>query len=327
MIDRPVFFGRHSPLRATLLLLLLAAPALSKAQAILANDVVEPRTFGYVVGDKIRREVHISLDPAWRLDLDSLPEPGRVDRWLDFTAPDVRADPDGRARHYRLVLTWQLRNAPAAPETIAIPQLNLRILGEAQALTTLVPALRINVAPLTSAIAAERINGSSLQEDRPPSPLPMRARQTRLAWTGAALLVLLSFAGWRRGLLSPGARANLPFARAVRELKRTQSTSDSAARYPASLKIVHEAINRTAGRAVFAHDLDDFFASHPAFAPLRDDFERLFAASGRVFFGNADAVAPAGAAGELLRLCRRGRRIERQSFQPRLPGRLRAPGN
>lgn len=327
MINRPFFFGRHSPVRAALLLLLLAAPALSQAQAILANDIVEPRTFGYVVGDKIRREVHISLDPAWRLDLESLPNPGRLDRWLDFAAPDVRADSGGRARHYRLVLTWQLRNAPAAPETVAIPQLNLRIVREEQALTTLVPALRINVAPLTSAIAVERINGSSLQEDRSPSPLPVRDRQTRLAWTGAALLVLLSVAGWRRGLLSLGARANLPFATAVRELKRAQSNPDAAARYPACLKIVHEAINRTAGRAVFAHNLDDFFASHPAFAPLRDDFEGLFAASGRVFFGNAAAEVPAGAPGDLLRLCERGRRIERQSFEPRLPGRLRAPGN
>lgn len=328
MPSRLAFFARPGPARTALFLILLAGPAGSQAQAILANEVIEPRTFGYVLGDKIRREVHLTVHPDYRLDEESLPDAGRLDRWLEMADPEVRSEADRRGRHYRLVLTYQLRNAPAAPVTVAIPQQNLRLLGETQAVTTLVPTLRVTVAPLTSAIGADRITGSSLQQDRPPPTLPVRERQRRLAWTGAAMLVLLLFAAWRRGFLSFADRGNRPFARAVRELKRLRPVPEAPAQYRAGLKVVHDAINRTAGRAVFAHNLDEFFASHPEFAPLRDDFDLLFAASSRAFFAHPAAGArAAGASPALLRLCRLCRRIERRSSEVRSPGKLHAAGS
>jgi len=306
--------------RAALLPALLAGLTLSQAQAqaILANEVVEPRTFGYVIGDRIRREVHLSVRSGYRLDEDSLPNPGRLDRWLELAAPEVRAESIGNGRRYHLVLTYQLLNAPLAPETVAIPQQNLRILGETQALTTLVPALRISVAPVTSAIRANGVTALSLQRERPPAPLPIEARQARLAWTSAALLVLLLIAAWRRGLMAFMARGNLPFARAARELRRLQPATGAPAQCAASLKIVHEAINRTAGRAVFAHNLDEFLAAHSEYAALRNDFRRLFAASDRMFFADAATVAPSTSdRSALLRLCQRCSRIERREFRLR----------
>lgn len=313
--------------RGALLLILLVGPASSQAQVILANEVIEPRTFGYAIGDKIRREVHLSLQRDYRLDEEGLPKAGRLDRWLEIAEPEVRSESDRRGRYYRVVLTYQLSNAPAAPETVVIPQQNLRLLGEAQAVTTFVPALRIAVAPLTSAIGTDRITGSSLRPDRPPALLPIRERQRRVAWTGAALIVLLLFAAWRQGIMSFMACETLPFARAVHELKRLQPEPHTPARYRAGLRIVHDAINRTAGRAVFQHNLDDFFASRPEFLPLRDEFKRLFAASGREFFDDAAGAPAAGACPALLRLCRLCRRIERRSFNARSSGTLRAAGN
>jgi mxaA protein len=308
--------------QAAFLLALLAWPVLSQAQAILANDVVEPRTFGYVVGDRIRREVHLSLHSGYRLDEAGLPKAGRLDRWLELAAPEVSAESIRNGRRYHLVLTYQIFNAPRTLQTITIPQQDLRIIGKAQAITTLVPALRVTVAPVTSGIAADRLSGSSLQQDRAPAPLPFQARQNRLTWTGVALLALLLFAGSRRGVMAFNARSNLPFARAARELKRLKPAAP--ADYAAGLKIVHDAVNRTAGRAVFAHNLGDFLAVHSEFAGLRDDFEQLFAASGRVFFANPAAGAPpGGTAPALLRLCRLcsriERRSERQSFEARSP--------
>ena len=317
--------------RAALLPALLTGLTWSQAQAqaILANDVIEPRTFGYVIGDKIRREVHLSVRSGYRLDEDSLPKPGRLDRWLELAAPEIHAEPIGNGRRYHLILTYQLLNAPLAPETVPIPQQNLRILGGTQALTTLVPALRISVAPVTSAIRADGVTASSLQQDRPPVPLPVEARQSRLAWTGAALLMLLLIAAWRRGLLAFIARGNLPFAGAARELKRLQPATGAPAQYAAGLKIVHEAINRTAGRAVFAHNLDVFLAAHSEYAALRNDFGQLFAASDRMFFADAATVAPSTSDwAALLRLCQRCSRIERREFRLRpreSPEELHAP--
>jgi mxaA protein len=312
------FRGRRAIRCAAFLVVLLAWPALSQAQAILANEVIEPRTFGYVVGDKIRRELRLTLSSGYRLDEASLPEAGRLDRWLEVAAPEVRGEPIDNGRSYRVILTYQVFNAPQSLETVTIPQQDFRLVadaGEPQALTTLIPALRITVAPLTSAISPDRLSVASLQEDRPPPPVPTGARQSRVTWTLAVLLALLLYAGWRRGTLAFLARASLPFAKAVRELQGLQAAAGTAAESAAALKIVHEAVNRTAGRAVFAHNVDDFLATHPAYAVLRDEFHQLFTASGRVFFSGApDDVPPGADLPRLLRLCRRCRSIERQLF-------------
>ena len=306
--------------QAAFLLTVLGFPILSQSQVILANEVTEPRNFGYAVGDKIRRELRLDLRDGYRLDVASLPEAGRMDRWLEVAAPEVRTEPIDDGQRYHVVLTYQLFNAPQSIETVAIPQQNLRITsaaGESQALTTLIPAMRISVAPLTSAIAADRLSGATLQQDRAPAPVPTAARQSRLGWTMAALFALSLFAAWRRGALAFAARANLPFARAVRELKGLQVSTGMAAQNAAALKIVHEALNRTAGRAVFAHNVEDFLARHPAYGSLRDDFHQLFAASRQVFFsGDPQDASPGTDVPGLLRLCLRCRSIERQLFDP-----------
>jgi mxaA protein len=324
--------------RAALLLVLLAWSGLSQPQAILAYEVIEPRSFGYVVGDKVRREMRLSLHTGYRLDEASLPEAGRLDRWLEVAAPDISAEPVADGLRYRIVLTYQIFNAPQALSTVTIPQQDLRIAGapgEGQhAFTTLIPALRITVAPVTSGLDAGRLSEASLQADRAPVPLPVEARQSRVAWTCLALLVLLLYAAWRRGLMGFIAGGKLPFASAVRALRSSRPAAGAAADCAAAFRIVHDAINTTAGRAVFAHNLDDFLAAHPAYAGLRDDFRQLFAVSRRFFFaGEAGDAAPIECRPELLRLCRRCSRIERRVQRPVWPvghrpsGKVHAPGD
>jgi mxaA protein len=312
-------------LRAAAVLVLLASAAASTAQAILDYEAVEPRTFGYVLGDKIRRELRFRVRSGYRLDTASLPRAGRLDRWLELAEPELRVESAGNGRRYRLVLTYQVLNAPRSPAAVTIPQQDLRLVGEGPAVTTLMPSLEITVAPLTSALGPKELSGSALQPDRRPAPLPVEARQARLAWTGTALLALLLFAAWRRSYTAAIARRNLPFANALRRLKRLPA-ADAPADPETGLRIVHEALNRTAGRAVFAHNLEEFLAQRPEFASLRGDFARLFVASGRVFF--ADAATGAEARSELsaLRdLCRRGSRIERRlSPEKTRPGRGRS---
>ena len=290
---------------------LLWYPAAAQSQTILENEVIDPRTFGYVVGDKIRREVRLSLRSGYRLDEASLPKAGRLDRWLQVAAPEVSVEPISDGQRYRLVLTYQLFNAPQSLETVTVPQQNLRIVGESQEQTTLIPALRVTIAPLTSAIPLDRLTEASLESDRQPAPLPLTARRTRLAWTVGALLVLSLYMASRRGMLAFVKRANLPFSRAVRELKQLHPVG-AAPPYASGLKIVHEALNRTAGRAVFEHNLDDFLAAEPAYAALCDELHWLFAASGGVFFaGRTDDASSGDEWPRLLRLSQSLRRVER----------------
>ncbi|HEX7034269.1 MAG TPA: hypothetical protein VF210_00760 [Pseudomonadales bacterium] len=291
---------------------LMAIPDDASAQAITEMEIVEPRTFGHVVGDTLRREVFLTLDPDYRLDPDSVPEAGRIDRWIERAEPQLTMPSLWQRGRYHLVLTYRILDAPPSVRTIALPQENLRIVGrdsaDAHVRTTLVPTLRIDVSPLTAAAGPDDVTPSALQPDRPPAPIPLEPRQRRLAWTGAGLLALLMIGAWQRGVRSWVERRQLPFARAVRALKRSRPDE-------AGLKIVHDAINRTAGRAIFTHNLDDFVATHAEYAALRDDLHRLFAASDQAFF--RESAPPGNGAPDLLELCRHARRIERRTYRAR----------
>lgn len=306
---------------AVFLLLVIAWSPGSESQAILENEILDPRTFGYVVGDKVRREMILTLDPAYVLDEESLPDAGRLDRWLEVATPEISVEAGDVGTRYRIVLTYQVFSAPRALEIVTIPQQDIRILGRGDTdetgFTTLIPALRISVAPLTSAVDAGRLSDASLQEDRAPIPIPVEERQRRIAWLSLALLVLLVYSAWRLGLAAYLSRAKLPFTRALRELRKLHPPEGAQVPYASGLKIVHSAINSTAGRAVFAHNVDDFLAAHPAYAGLRQDFHQLFSDSGRIFFAGDSVEVPAGAWQSLLRLCHRCSSIERRQERPR----------
>lgn len=296
-----------------MLIALIAGEVSGQGQVIFDNEVVEPRTYGYVIGDRIRREVRLVLRADYRLDEAGLPSAGRLDRWLELAEPEVAVATDDERREYRLAFTYQVVNAPVGLQTIDIPQMNLDVLGPhgAPTLTTLVPAVEVTIAPL---VGDDPITTSSLQPDREPSAIPTEAQEVRLAWAVAACLALLVMVAARRGATDVLARRRLPFAIAARELRRIPT--DEAVGDAAAMKVVHNAINRTAGRAVFAHNLDGFLQSHPRFAEFRADFERLFEASGQTFFERPDPARVDSIRTVLVRLCRSCQRMEWPASRP-----------
>lgn len=172
--------------------------------------------------------------------------------------------------------------------------------------------------PITPEAGPDSLALSSLQPDRAPAPIPVEARERRFAWIVAGLLSLLGLAAARRWLMPLLAPGKLPFSTAVRELKRSQRGKITPAQYAAGLRIVHQAVNETAGRVVFAHNLDEFLAVHPRYAELRAEFAQVFTASRKVFFADADGAVPSdNPLPALLLLCRRCSRIERKALRLR----------
>ncbi|MBA3563567.1 MAG: hypothetical protein H0W33_06100 [Gammaproteobacteria bacterium] len=310
------FFNSLLTPAAVILAVLLVWPAAAQAQAILSLEVVEPRTFGYAIGDTLRREVHLSLRAEYHLENASLPKSGRLNRWLELAPPEIRTESIEDGRRYRLVFTYQILNAPRQLETVTLPQLNLGFTDDTQPLTTLVPALQVTVTPLTPDAGPDSSGLSPLQPDRAPAPIPVEERKRRFSWLVSGLLSLLAYGAARRWLMPVFAAGKLPFATAVRELKRSQRGKNTPGQYAAGLRIVHQAVNETAGRVVFAANLDEFLEAHPRFGHLRAEFARVFAASRKVFFSDADGVVPPDSSlPALLFLCRQCSRIERSTLR------------
>ena len=265
-----------------------------------------------MIGDTFEHELLLVLGSGFELDPASIPEPGRVGRWLSLNETLHEGESRGGTSRHTIRLRFQVVNAAQSVIGAGTPPMRLRILGPEDDFPVVVPAWGFTLGPILA--PEERPLGQvpDLRPALPPAPIPTTARTLRVTALGvlaAGLLVLIA-----RALLAGrfGRRAGGHFERAYRRLRRRTRGPQPSGAYAEALVEIHAAFNATAGRAVFGHDLARFFAEHPRFEPLAARIESLFAESGALFYGGG-GESPSGDRGvERLRdLCRACRDAER----------------
>jgi mxaA protein len=279
-------------------------PALIKTLALLgvltnlaqAQDlepqVVNPRPFGYVIGDLLERRISVATeqDPSQ----ETLPKAGKVDGWFELRQVVVEKR-DDRAE---LVFTYQLMNSPLEVKTLRLPSLTLAF-GEGQ---VSIPEWPITVSPITPAFVLARDDLTEMRPDLPPQRITTGGAELRIAAYGTAVLgILLWWAytqfGWRI--------ASRPFGRAYRKLRSLKAKD--AGSYQAALRIVHRAFDETAGGALFANELPKFLSKHPRFASAGNDAQKFFSLSQQEFFASN---SHAGSFDWLISFCRHLSQLE-----------------
>lgn len=295
-----------------LVLPLLLIVATVHAQVIKDIEIVTPRHFGYVVGDTIRHDVILTLGNPYRLDRDSLPQTGRLDRWLELAGLTVRAERRDEVTRYFIAITYQIVNAPRQLETVIVPQLDIEVTDGTLRLSAIVTQWAFTVAPITNVQLLNDQSFPALAPEHPPRATAYVARLRRLFVLVAMLGLLLAYLAFRRWVLPLVARSRRPFANAYRQLHLLEKDQADESRYAAGLRVFHQAVNETAGRTIFADGLDDFFAQERRYDDLRAEVTEFFAASRELFFANPDAAGTSVTSLQpLLHLCRRCREIER----------------
>lgn len=298
----------------------LAGPLLVAAAGVspLAGAAVEklemttPRPFGYVIGDTIEHHVSLVLDPGFELDPDSIPEPGRVSRWLALNESALESDERNGTTRHSIRLRYQIVNAATSVIGAGTPPLSLRILGPEGDLPVVIPSWGFTFGPVVP--PEERTAGRlpNLRPALPPPPFETDARAMRVAALGLLALGLIVLIVRERLAGRFAARPGRHFDRAWRRLRRRQRSSNPDEVVAEALVEMHAAFNATAGRAVFEHDLARFFVEHPRFEPVRTPIETFFAESGKLLYGRSEAAHGSGPDLDRLRdLCRACRDVER----------------
>lgn len=312
--------GSTSRLRIVVLVLLaLAGCTRSTGESTLVATTVEPRAYGYHVGDRAQRVVDVEVPEGLTLDRDSLPRAGAPGQPLELRAVDWRQVSrfDRRHdRHYRLRLSYQVFIAPVDVRSFELPPLQLRFKGQPRDQDLRVDAWPLTVSPLVPTDVSPRRGLGEMQPDAEPPRLDETpARRALLACAAAMLLP----AGWLFAVyvgVPWRDRRRRPFGLAWQqlksELKRGHGTRDREA-FRAACQRLHDALNRSAGEVLFEPGLDRFIAAHPAYAAARGTLATFFERSRRAFF-DGDAGAPDAAwFDELGGLSRQLRDIERGS--------------
>ena len=261
---------------AAVLALVLAAGHAFATEA----TVEQPRSFGHVLGDVLTQRVLLA-DPGQSL---KLPPAARIGLWLERRAP--RIETDGQGRRW-LAIDYQLVNAPRALTAIDLPALTLA--SDAGPALTL-PAWPVSIGPLTPEQPFGQGDLQALRPDRPVAALPVAHLQRQLKQALAALLaVLLVWLGWWAWRNWREAQ-QLPFAHAWRAL---QGMADPAS--PEAWRVLHRALNQSAGRVVHGASLPQLLAAAPWLRPLQPRLEDFFRESTQRFFVEGAGTAPQAA--------------------------------
>jgi mxaA protein len=270
-------------------------------------ELFAPRDFGYVMGDLIEHTITVAAPDAYALETGFLPNPGILDEGLDVRAVHWNAIRENGETRYRIRIAYQLFKGVRAPEKATVPALPLRFRGS-EPLEAKVPEWEFTVTPLIPPQLADE--NVTVKESLPPEPLAATPHKRRLLAYFSGIVAILGSLAWRR---IGRTNRNRPFARAHRELKKRLRGPVSGDAYRAAAKLLHRALDETAGRTLFAEQVGRFCANRPAFTELQEDLADFFRLSQHLFFISPDTPAPPDyPAARLEDLCRRCAMAERR---------------
>ncbi len=247
---------------------------------VLALETVEPRPFGYTVGDVLERRLLVDRTRDASLDPASLPRPGRYGRWFQLRV--VTPAPDG-AR-----LAYQIVNMPLQADLENLPSLRVRVIGlDGRARDADIGPFTVAMAPVAHFGSYDVIDADAVRPDLDPAPIDTSGRRDRVALYGAALIALAAVQLAPALARRLGRRRAGPFARARRALRRLPRHGEDVAARNAALLRLHEALDEAAGRTLALDNVESLFLMHPWLAPARASVEALLAQSRAAYFGEA----------------------------------------
>jgi len=276
---------RHAWLAAFAALLLLT-------QALHAQPItitpVPVRPFGYSIGDRVERRVDVWLPPPWSLTRGGLPTPGRQSPWFDLVEITSTREAARDGNHVELRFVYQLLNSPVQPTALSLPRVGLKFEGGPQPVERDVPPVDVFASPLLPAAAA---GGTldAMREDRKPELIPVEHFQRRLTVYG---LVTAAILAWLLVVQQLASRRRAgPFVRACRELRKLAGGPSDVTRAETAMRVVHRALDETAGHTVFVDNVDTLFESAHR-APLRGRTLAFLDRSRKRFFAGAGEAVP-----------------------------------
>jgi len=294
-VSRRAAAGRAGlALAACLLLGDAAGQGAAVAPAERDAQVVQPRAYGYVLGDVLEQRVLLESD-GQRLEPAALPVRERIGAWFERRAARIEADTAGRRW---LVVQYQVFNVQPNLGLVKLPPWRLALKGNAP-VALRVPAWPVSLAPMTPREGFDAEALGALRPEREPS-LPDRHERV-LALRASALALALELAAWLCWWRWRNWRAaqRLPFARALRQLRGLDEAS------PQAWQVLHGAFDRAAGRALHLGSLPALFERVPYLAAARAAIERFYQQSALLFFGAGlppDALSVRALAVQLQRL-------------------------
>ncbi len=238
-----------------------------------------PRNFGYTAGDIIQHRIDISIPSGTDLNTNYLPARGLLLDWLDVIDVEIIKQSNSQ---YNINIFYQVSKQVKETELLEIPMFQIAAIDGTETESITVPAWQFSYYSLIpSRISDAAIIAQSAQK---PEALPIQPVVMRLFTSLGAALLCLAYILWRRGSLQFWSRKTTAFQHALKNLKQFPEQASTADQIEQAFRIVHTALNQTAGETVLESQLEYFYQTHPQLTTLRSDTDQFFKQSRQIFY-------------------------------------------
>lgn len=308
MVINPLI--KRSLKKTNLAILLLMFTFITPIHAIEARTgIIEQslgRDFGILVGDIIEHYYIVQVPANYTLTPTSLPANGELDYWLELLTSDYTlVDERDQVRRYRLHFTFQTFYAPLDVRALNIPALTVRFHTDEKTEEITIPEWNFTMSPLKEiaprGVASDSPQNAFMKADLPPAIVQTAELQKQI-WILVLLLSILALF-WLslKGYLFIFTRS--PFQQAHHKVKKLRKYHTKQSAFHQALQAVHQAFNRLAKQALFAHQVEDFVLQHPEFAPCQKKIDNFYQLSNESLYSE-HKVASQGDFDHLLTLCK-----------------------
>lgn len=271
-------------------------------QPISRFELQSPRPFGYVIGDEIRHRVIVETRRDMKLNPNSIPAKGEINRWLNLT--DVNVAGDTESGDTVIDLTYQVFYAPNEVKMLTIPGFSLQFTQAGKSVEQAVPPWHFTLSPLKELAVRKDDEGQHyMRPDALPEPLSNRAQWLGFYASLSTTLMIAAYLAYLYGYFPAWPKRRI-FKRALGQLSGL-----SERELERGLVVVHHAMNTLNGQPLFKHGLEGFYMHHPEYRSVASELDWFFDFSNRVLF-----AGQAGFGGEdwqkLSDLCQLCREIE-----------------
>ncbi len=266
-------------------------------------EISSPRDFGIVMGETLSSEIRIKMEAGYQLEASSLPQPGSaVTDFLEVRKLAWDRQAQGKNSVFQINLTYQVFKGVREPELLKVPAIHLRFNRNGHVVETDAPEWGFTLSPIIPAKTPDE--AVILRGDLDP---PAMSRSSDWRWLGvclAGLSALAVYAAWRLGLPPFNRRAS-PFVRAASGLKKLGKQPATPSNFRLGAKLLHDALNETAGYTLFSGQLEHFLVEHSEYSQLKPDLRQFFIVSDHIFFAPNNGNTPNYSLDPLENLCKK----------------------
>lgn len=251
------------------------------AIAILSIDTIEPRQYGYVLGDVFKRKIVLNSRNEHSIFLDEKKTLGRINNWLSIRKINLKRT---SKQSHLIEIQYQIVNVPSKPLMVVVPGFQVTVLNKGFKKKIISSELMVTLAPITPAIVVNRGGLLNIQANNASPQINTDNILSRiilwLTFLILPMLVLLyCWAPWHKFFF----KENLPFSHADLRIKNLENSSDLIF-WRESLTLLHFALNTTAKKTVFIGSLDNFLLEHYQYKKFSKSINYFLLCSRKLFY-------------------------------------------